>query len=1377
MQFYFKSFCIGTFLSAAACLLLPAFSAEAVSYTGSGTYDNLQWSVKDAILCISGTGDMTDSEAGAYPWSDYYYEEVWLEEGVTSIGAYAFSKNDLVFADLPSTLTEIGKSAFADTSLTQIRLPDAVTTVGAGAFSGCESLSKAVLSQEMTEISDRMFAESGISQIQIPQNITAIGSEAFYACSSLETLSLGDQITQIGNQAFSYSGLTSLTLPDSYVPTDQNDRLVNGCENLKNFTMSGEITYLPAYYFDGCVLHTLILPDALTEIAPHAFSNCWLCNFNESVAIPESVTTMGEAAFESCCTPYATTIVFENPYFTYYAGDNIEKSFSNTGEFNAWEPSYDITVPDDVTEIPDERFSGYTHLHNVTLPESLQSIGARAFSDSGVHYANIPKNVAFIGEGVFDNCKDIWEITFCNDMSAQEIQPYFETCNSSATYNIILPDSMESIPDGYFKDCANLGDVTIPETVKTIEAGAFQNTGIRRITIPETVEYISPDAFQNCKRLLEVTFCNSIEEIPSEMFVGCEELRSVTLPDTVTSIGDNAFAGTEVDANKFTFPENLQTIGKNVFPQIIKKYESFIDYVVTSVDLPDSVVTIYDNSFPNLWYLGLGSNFQEILHSSDISSLQDHPGLMDLQLSEDNPYLTLKNGVLYSKDMTILYEVAPKADIPDGVVSIPKTVTEIRSIIYSDNVKAFDVELGNPVYSSINGILTDKSGTKLLQFPNGSTPTACTIPSGITTVGAYAFYRTPLQKIKFPASVTTIEDHAFANSSVKLVMFADGLQTIGEQAFYETNMKTALIPASVTTIGSKAFQGSSYEYLTFLHPQNAKIDSFAEDISDCTVFYGYAGSPVSSLFSSRFELLTTTKSGTCGTNLVWTLTGDTLTISGSGTMKTYAEGNYPWSNLEFAAVQCKGSGITIAPNAFSESTELYTLDLTGVTTIGEGAFRNCTNLMSVTGSSAVNLVKPNAFAETPWLDNADQHTEIGKGLAALGSVILRIDQGASEVIIPDGTAYVTEYACRNLTIGTLYVPQTGVYYHASAFENATIQHVRWNGKTTDISVGDFKKAGSKCKEVEIYDTSGNLVKVWGYTKDNSTMSLANALCGTSYMNRLIDNYCTSVLTGSHCNAGMTDAGIIRAIYQHIQQNTVYGYSYIEDPNGTVKGKTGTWSFCNSFTNNAAGPVVAGRGVCSAYTELVEKMIGQVQQHNMSATLQTLRQTGTNHVWNVIGLNTGTSAEKWYYLDATNGLFLAGYENPRLSNNSTLYAYTSIPKNAGGTYTITVSGGKTVKLQGSDYVLQNSDYTYNSGGTPSRGDINGDNSIDTNDAYLTLTAYAKQSVGASTGFTDAQLSAMDVDQNGSINTADAYYILCYYARSSVGADCSWDTIIA
>ncbi|MGN1402900.1 MAG: leucine-rich repeat protein [Ruminococcus sp.] len=79
-------------------------------------------------------------------------------------------------------------------------------------------------------------------------------------------------------------------------------------------------------------------------------------------------------------------------------------------------------------------------------------------------------------------------------------------------------------------------------------------------------------------------------------------------------------------------------------------------------------------------------------------------------------------------------------------------------------------------------------------------------------------------------------------------------------------------------------------------------------------------------------------------------------------------------------------------------------------------------------------------------------------------------------------------------------------------------------------------------------------------------------------------------------------------------------------------------------------------------------------------------------------------------------------------------------------------------------------------TPSAGDIDGDNIIDANDAYISLLAYAKLSVGSDSGLNDAQIEAADVDGDGSITANDAYYILLYYAKRSVGQDVSWAELL-
>lgn len=73
----------------------------------------------------------------------------------------------------------------------------------------------------------------------------------------------------------------------------------------------------------------------------------------------------------------------------------------------------------------------------------------------------------------------------------------------------------------------------------------------------------------------------------------------------------------------------------------------------------------------------------------------------------------------------------------------------------------------------------------------------------------------------------------------------------------------------------------------------------------------------------------------------------------------------------------------------------------------------------------------------------------------------------------------------------------------------------------------------------------------------------------------------------------------------------------------------------------------------------------------------------------------------------------------------------------------------------------------------KGDVDYDGKVTSTDAYLTLMAYARQSVGKGIGMTDSQIEAADVDEDGSVTIDDAYKILLYYATESAGGDPSWD----
>lgn len=128
----------------AACLLVISMAPAALALgpSDSGTCgDNLQWTLEDYVLTISGEGEMEEGEA---PWEDYAnkVERLVLEGGVTSVAAKAFYGFDsLESVEFGDALVEIGEKAFYGCDdLDYIHLPDTFRRFGAESFRDCESL-------------------------------------------------------------------------------------------------------------------------------------------------------------------------------------------------------------------------------------------------------------------------------------------------------------------------------------------------------------------------------------------------------------------------------------------------------------------------------------------------------------------------------------------------------------------------------------------------------------------------------------------------------------------------------------------------------------------------------------------------------------------------------------------------------------------------------------------------------------------------------------------------------------------------------------------------------------------------------------------------------------------------------------------------------------------------------------------------------------------------------------------------------------------------------------------------------------------------------------------------------------------------------------
>lgn len=159
------------------------------------------------------------------------------------------------------------------------------------------------------------------------------------------------------------------------------------------------------------------------------------------------------------------------PAFSTTAEEESAGFIIENGELTAYTGSGgDITIPDTVTGISDNVFSGNTSLTSVTIPGSVISIGRELFR----LYQSVPCS----GTG---QCSEHWKQCICR--LQQSVRSTF-----SANVGVI--------PDMAFYGCASLSSVTIPGTVTSIGSSAFENcTLLGSVTIPAAVDTISDTAF------------------------------------------------------------------------------------------------------------------------------------------------------------------------------------------------------------------------------------------------------------------------------------------------------------------------------------------------------------------------------------------------------------------------------------------------------------------------------------------------------------------------------------------------------------------------------------------------------------------------------------------------------------------------------------------------------------------------------------------------------------------------------------------------------------------------------------------------------------------------------------------------------------------
>ena len=389
-------------------------------------------------------------------------------------------------------------------------------------------------------------------------------------------------------------------------------------------------------------------------------------------------------------------------------------------------------------------------------------------------------------------------------------------------------------------------------------------------------------------------------------------------------------------------------------------------------------------------------------------------------------------------------------------IVIPSTVISLyggNSSTWGSNggkVKNITVDDNNEYYSSIDGVLFNKDKTKIIRYPSGKTDNIYYIPNTVTNIESNAFYAcSNLIDIKIPSSVTSIGQDAFYNCiSLTSIEISSSVTSIGKRAFNGCTSLTSIeIPSSVISIENYAF----YDCTSLV---SIEIPSSIISIGN-GVFNGCT-SLTSINVDSRNQYFTS--------------------INGVLFNKEKII-RYPAGKIEKNYI-IPSSVTSIGDYAFEDCKNLISIEIpSSVTSIGDHAFEDCENLISIEIPSSVTSIGYAAFYDCTSLTSI----EIPSSVTSIGDLAFYYCTSLTSIEIPSSVTSIGDWAfrdCKSLT--SIKIPSSVTSIGKYAFYNCkSLTSIEIPSSVTNIGTGAFRD----CKKLTIYCESNSVAHQ--YAIDNN----------------------------------------------------------------------------------------------------------------------------------------------------------------------------------------------------------------------------------------------------------------------------------------------------
>lgn len=500
---------------------------------------------------------------------------ITIPEGIKTIGRKCFAETDVEEIILPEGIEVIDAEAFAYCKkLRKINFPETLNVIECGAFRACFVLETVILPKIMKELNNCAFYNAGIKHLTLPEKVSLeIGVEVF-AGTNIETIDIPENFT-LGEAMFEkcwelrsvnlkgngitipescFSDCTKLTEIDIAKTALIKDEAFRKCHSLSVSTIPANTLVSVSAFSESGVTDVVI--EDISKVCNRTFADCKSLK-KLTINVADGPTSVSSALVKGC----------ENLQTVVFTGRVQNLQVIEAAAFKGTERLKTISLPDTVKTISKEAFYD-SGIETICLPKNLKQIGPMAFAESRLKIIIIPDKVKKLGEYVFRNCKELTEVTLPESVTKIPSGTFEGSC-SLETVNA---PNVDIVCEHAFFDCKNLEAFDFSK-LQSVEIAAFAYTGIREAVFSDKLVNLGVEIFFSCEKLQTVDMKDcKIQKIPYQCFCFCEELKNIQLPKNITAFDNVCFlkakfdkltinAGTYVDDNAF----GKASIGELVF--------------------------------------------------------------------------------------------------------------------------------------------------------------------------------------------------------------------------------------------------------------------------------------------------------------------------------------------------------------------------------------------------------------------------------------------------------------------------------------------------------------------------------------------------------------------------------------------------------------------------------------------------------------------------------------------------------------------------------------------------------------------------------------------------------------------------------------------